>query len=166
MHTSTSNPNQCINTRSHILDKYVNSSKPYLDVLNAHICSSSIQQRNDILPVIFTMCKHVQHSPALQNTNLRHKADAAREHDQSTCYACKWNRHSVASKGYCIAMQSEATLTFITLCTHHVMPLKNIRCSRVHPTLPLQLAGCCGVLMYLSILCIDGTNGAVLEHDF
>lgn len=31
-------------------------------------------------------------------------------------------RDSVASKGYCIAMQSEATLTFITVCTHHVMP--------------------------------------------
>ncbi len=39
-------------------------------------------------------------------------------------------------------------------------------CSRVHPTSPLQLARCCCVLRYLGILCIDGTNGAVLEHVF
>ena len=43
---------------------------------------------------------------------------------------------------------------------------KNLGCSRVHQTTPLQLARCCGVLSYHNILCIDGTNGAVLEHDF
>ncbi len=46
-----------------------------------------------------------------------------------------------------------------------MMPSKSFAAgSRVNPTTPLQLARCHGVLRYLGILCIDGSNGAVLEH--
>lgn len=102
------------------------------------------------------------------------------EHDVLASGSCSDNN---ASKGCCIDMQSEATLTIITLCwtttaenlfynsaniTVHSSydAFKDLGCSRVHPTVLLQLARCCGVRRYLGILCIDGTNGAMLEHKF